>query len=74
MIYKCHQSMVGSTCNGRRSTAKLGPFIALGVFLCVQHGANEATRRAGPSATDLFCVSVASTGALLIKNPKPPGW
>ena len=48
---------VDSTCNGRRSTNEFGLFIALSVYICVQHDAKSAARRAGPSATAHTCIT-----------------
>jgi len=41
----------------RRSTDNHGQFITLSVYLCVQHDAREADRRAGPSATADTCLN-----------------
>jgi len=40
------QFSVDSTCDGRRSADELGQLIALSVYICVQHDADD-----GPSAT-----------------------
>jgi len=57
------RSSVDNTRDGRRSADDLGQRITSNAYVCIQHDAPEAARRAGPSATaDILVYSQAIVG------------